>query len=190
MDLLACARERAVVLFTLRSDSRPLLSQMLAAAVVQDLQTVVAASQARPVRTLVLIDEFSAVAPEHVVRLFGRARSAGISLVLGTQELADLRRAGGDSLARAGDRKPRPADRPPAGGAGLGGADLRRRRIALGVAGEPSQRRATTRTRARQVLLQPNEVMRLGTGWAAVLPLAHTQGPPVRITRVLPPPGR
>ena len=190
VDLLACAREHAVVLFTLRSDSRPLLSQMLAAAVVQDLQTVVAASQARPVRTLVLIDEFSAVAPEHVVRLFGRARSAGISLVLGTQELADLRRAGGDSLAEQvignlglliAHRQVVPAS-----------AEL-----ISGVAGSRWAWRvsrhsggATTRTRARQVLLQPNEVMRLGTGWAAVLPLAHTQGPAVRITRVLPPPGR
>ncbi|HTY95416.1 MAG TPA: type IV secretion system DNA-binding domain-containing protein [Solirubrobacteraceae bacterium] len=190
VDLLGCARERAVVLFTLRSDSRPLLSQMLAAAVVQDLQTVVAASQSDPVRTLVLIDEFSAVAPEHVVRLFGRARSAGISLVLGTQELADLRRAGGDSLAEQvignlglliAHRQVVPAS-----------AEL-----ICGVAGSRSAWRvsrhsggASTRTRTRQPLLQPSEVMRLGTGWAAVLPLAHTQAPPVRITRILPVPDR
>src|SRR5580692_11036197 len=35
-----------------------------------------------------------AVAAGHVSRLFGRARSAGISLVLGTQELADLKATG------------------------------------------------------------------------------------------------
>ncbi len=49
--------------------------------------------------TLVVIDEFSAVAAEQVVRLFGRARSAGISLVLGTQELSDLRRQGGSGCS-------------------------------------------------------------------------------------------
>ena len=45
-----------------------------------------------------MIDEFSALAAEQVVRLFGRARSAGFSLVLGTQELADLRLPGRDAL--------------------------------------------------------------------------------------------
>ena len=189
IDLLSCARERAVVLFTLRSDSRPLLSQMLAAAIVQDLQTVVAASQARPVRMLALIDEFSAVAPEHVVRLFGRARSAGISLVLGTQELADLRRSGRDSLAEqvVGNLSLLIAHRQvvPASAeliAGLAGS-------APGWRVSRHSGGATTRTRTRQALLGPTELMRLGTGWAAVLALSGTEGPPVRITRILPPGG-
>ncbi len=187
IDLLRNARERAVVLFTLHSDSRPLLSQMLAAAIVQDLQTVVAASQDRPVRMLALIDEFSAVAPEHVVRLFGRARSAGISLVLGTQELADLRRSANDPLAEQvignlslliAHRQVVPAS-----------AEL----IAAFAGSRPGWRvsrqsgGATTRTRTRHAQLQAADVMRLGTGWAAVLPLADTAGPSVRITRVLPP---
>ena len=46
-----------------------------------------------------LVDEFSAVAPGVVVRLFGRGRSAGLSLVLGTQELADLRPPDNPTLA-------------------------------------------------------------------------------------------
>ena len=41
---------------------RPLLTQMLGAAIVQDLQTTVAALQGRPTPTLVVIDEFSAIA--------------------------------------------------------------------------------------------------------------------------------
>ncbi len=69
-------------------------AQMLGAAIVQDLQTTVAALQGQPVPTLVAIDEFSAIAAEQVVRLFGRARSAGFSLLLGTQELSDLRLPG------------------------------------------------------------------------------------------------
>jgi len=97
-DLLHAAQAQDVVYFNLDSDSRPLLTQMLGAAIVQDLQTTVAALQGRPVRTLVVIDEFSAVAAEQVVRLFGRARSAGFSLVLSTQELADLRPPGRERL--------------------------------------------------------------------------------------------
>ena len=64
---------------------------MLAAAIVQDLLTVAAPAR-RPGAELVAIDEFSAIAAERVARLFGRARAAGFSLLLGTQELADLRR--------------------------------------------------------------------------------------------------
>jgi conjugal transfer pilus assembly protein TraD len=83
-------RERSVVYFRLDSDRRPLLSSMLAAAIVSDLVSLVARLQGAPVATVVLIDEFSAVAAKHTARLFGRARSAGISLILATQELADL----------------------------------------------------------------------------------------------------
>src|SRR3954469_6822314 len=58
---------------------------------VRYLLTIAAELQHQPVPTLVLVDEFSAVAPHGVMRLFGRGRSAGLSLLLGTQELADLR---------------------------------------------------------------------------------------------------
>jgi type IV secretory pathway TraG/TraD family ATPase VirD4 len=90
-DLLGAVRERAVVRFSLESDSWPMLAQMLGAGIVGDLQTVISTLQAEPHPTVVAIDEFSAIAAEHVVRLFGRARSAGVSLLLGTQELSDLR---------------------------------------------------------------------------------------------------
>jgi type IV secretory pathway TraG/TraD family ATPase VirD4 len=98
LDLLEAIERRAVVYFGLDADRRPLLTQMLGAAIVQDLQTTVAALQSRPVPTVVVIDEFSALAAEHVVRLFGRARSAGLCLILGTQELADLRALGRGAL--------------------------------------------------------------------------------------------
>ena len=81
------------MLFRLDADRRPLLASMLAAAIVQDLLTIAAELQRDPVPTLVVVDEFSAVAPGGVVRLFGRRRSAGLSLLLGTQKLADLTEA-------------------------------------------------------------------------------------------------
>jgi conjugal transfer pilus assembly protein TraD len=98
LDLLEAVRARSVSYFCLEADRLPLLSRMLAAAIVGDLLTVAAACQTTPVPTLVAIDEFSAIAPDGVARLFGRARAAGFSLVVATQELADLRAAAPELL--------------------------------------------------------------------------------------------
>ena len=90
--------ERAVVYFRLDADRRPLLAQMLAARDRQRPRDARRRLQARPVPTVV-----------HDRRVLGgrrrarrasirRARSAGISLILGTQELADLKAAGDGAL--------------------------------------------------------------------------------------------
>jgi conjugal transfer pilus assembly protein TraD len=97
-DLLSAVRERAVVYFDLETDAWPLLAHMLGVAIVQDLQTTVAALQGSPIPTVVVIDEFAAIAAEQVGHLFSRARSAGINLLLGTQELFDLRLEGRKQL--------------------------------------------------------------------------------------------
>ncbi len=97
-DLLAAVRERAVVYFDLQADSRPLLAQMLGVSILIDLQTTASALQRRPTPTLVIVDEFSALASEQVTRLFGRARSAGLSLLLCTQELSDMRLPGRETV--------------------------------------------------------------------------------------------
>ena len=184
-DLLSAVRERAVVYFSLESDSRPLLAQMLGAAIVQDLQTIVAASQARPVATLVVLDEFSALAAEQVVRLFGRARSAGFSLLLGTQELSDLRPPGRERLLEQvlGNLSVLIAHRQVVPSS----AELISR--VAGVRGTWSVSRhsdgRTTRTRSDEPLLDPVRVMSLQRGWAAVLGLEH--GGEVRVARMLSP---
>ena len=98
LDLLEAVRGGAVTYFGLEADRLPLLSRMLAAAIVGDLLAIAASCQERPVPTVVAIDEFSAIAPEGVARLFGRARAAGFSLLLATQELADLRAAAPELL--------------------------------------------------------------------------------------------
>ena len=181
--LLETVRDRAVVYFSLESDLRPLLIQMLGAAIVQDLQVTVAALQGRPVSTLVVIDEFSAVAAEQVVRLFGRSRSAGLSLLLGTQELSDLRLPGRERLLEQvmgnlsvliAHRQVVPASAELiASLAGTRGAWRTSKRGDGGI----------TRTRTRESVLGSDEVMRLGQGWAAVMVL--TDGGGVRIARVL-----
>jgi hypothetical protein len=78
------------VYFRLDSDRRLLLTTMIAAAIVIDLIKLVGRLQANPSPTGVLRGGFAAIAAEPVARLFGRSRSAGFSLILGTQELADL----------------------------------------------------------------------------------------------------
>ncbi len=91
VDLPAAVKRRAVLYIRLESDRRPLLASMLAAAIITDLNTVAADLRDRPIPTLVMIDEFSSIAAGFVARLFGRARDAGVSLILATQELADLK---------------------------------------------------------------------------------------------------
>lgn len=171
-ELLEVVRTGAVACFALDADARPLLAQMLGRAIVQDLRSVVAALQARPARCLVAIDEFSAVAAEQVAALFARARSAGISLLLGTQELSDLRLPGRESLLEQvlgnlttliAHRQTVPAS-----------AELIER-----LAGSRGAWRAsvgsdgrTTRTRVGAPLIDREEVMGLPRGCAAVLRLS------------------
>ncbi len=186
LDLLEAVRSRAVVYFDLQADSRPLLAQMLGAAIVQDLQTIVATLQGRPEASLVVIDEFSAVAAEQVVRLFGRARSAGFSLLLGTQEISDLRPPGRERLLEqvignlsvlVAHRQVVPAS-----------AEL-----IAGIAGRRSTWRvsrhsngSSTRTASREAVLDADEILRLGQGWAAVIVPGRGE---VRLTRVCSPRG-
>jgi hypothetical protein len=172
-ELLQAVQERAVVYFNLEADRRPLLTQMLGAAIVQDLQTTVAALQGRPVPSLVVIDEFSAIAPEHVSRLFARARSAGMSLLLGTQELSDLRLPGreqqlldqvmGNLSTLISHRQVVPDS-----------AEL-----IAGLAGTRGVWRSShssdgrsTRTRTREGVLEANDITSLARGWAAVIVLS------------------
>ncbi len=183
-DLLGAARERAVVYFDLRADSRPLLAQMLGGAIVQDLRTTIAVLQSEPVATIAMIDEFSALAAEQVVSLFARARSAGVSLVLGTQELSDLRVAGREGLLERvmgnlsvliAHRQVVPDSAKLIGGlAGTRGTWRTSRQPAGGV----------TRTRVRENVLACEEVTTLRTGWAAVIALS--EGATAQITHIQP----
>jgi hypothetical protein len=171
-DLLDALRTGTVVYFSLQADSRPLLAHMLGSAIVQDLQTVVSALQERPARCVVVIDEFSAIAAEHVARLFGRARSAGMCLLLGTQELSDLRLPGREMLLEQvlGNLTSLIAHRQVVPES----AELIAR-----LSGSRGTWRTTvgsdgrhTRTRTSRQLICPEEVMSLPRGCAAVLRLS------------------
>jgi hypothetical protein len=170
-DLLGAVKERAVVYFNLKADALPLLARMLGVAIVQDLQTTMAALQASPIPTVVVIDEFASIAAEQVVHLFGRARSAGLNLLLGTQELSDLRLEGrkqlleqvlGNLSAIVAHRQVVPES-----------AELIGR-----LGGSRGVWRAThtsdgrwTRTRSTKPLLASEDMRGLSPGWAAVIEL-------------------
>jgi type IV secretory pathway TraG/TraD family ATPase VirD4 len=184
LDLLAAIRRRSVVYFTLATDSRPLLTQMLGAAIVQDLTTAVAALQTCPSPTVVVIDEFSSLAAEHVVRLFARARSAGVSLILATQELADLRVAGREQLLEQviGNLRVLIAHRQVVPSSA---------ELIASLAGETGTWKTSqsggriTRARCMERVLDPGQVMNLPTGTAATIVLG--EGPGARITDVFSP---
>jgi type IV secretory pathway TraG/TraD family ATPase VirD4 len=172
VELLDAVRSGAVVYFSLRADSRPLLAQMLAAAIVQDLQTVVSALQERPARCVVAIDEFSAIAAEHVAGLFARARSAGISLLLGTQELSDLRLPGREMLQEQvlGNLTSLIAHRQAVPASAELVARLAGSRGAWRTSVSSDGR--STRTRVSEPLISPEEAMSLPTAHAAVIRLS------------------
>jgi type IV secretory pathway TraG/TraD family ATPase VirD4 len=174
-------RRGDVVYMHIDADRYPAASKLLGAALVIDLVTLTADLHGAETRGLVVIDEFAALAAEQVHRLFGRARSAGISVLLGTQSLADLRGARPDDasdtlteqvltnvefavvhrepdpdsaerLARmAGTRQSWSTTRRVSGLAGMGG---------LGEG---------TRTPEREFWVAPDELKRLGPGEAAVI---------------------
>jgi hypothetical protein len=185
LDLLEAAKAGAVVYFNLEADRRPLLAQMLGAAIVQDLQAMVAALQGRPVGTLVMIDEFSAIVPERIVGLFGRASGAGVSLVLGTQELADLRLPGREMLLEQvmGNLSVLIAHRQVV----LASAEM--------IAGMTETRGVwrtshhsdggKTRTRGLENVLRAEQIMSLPQGWAAVIGLSD--GGRVSLARIFSP---
>lgn len=186
-----------VVYIHVDADRYPAASKLLGAAVVIDLVTLTADLQDGALRGLVVIDEFAAIAAEQVFRLFGRARSAGLSVLLGTQSLADLRSARPDDpsdtlteqvltniefalVHRESD--PDSAERL-AQMAGTRPAWSTTRRV-TGIPGF-TQLEEGTRTREREFLVNPDDFKRLQTGEAVVI--NPTAKPPAEIIRVWPP---
>ena len=95
LDLLRALRQGACVVFSLNSSRYGATAKLIGNMAVQDLKTVCGLREERPELArpaLVAVDEFSGLAGDQIAGLFQRARSAALSLLLATQELADLRR--------------------------------------------------------------------------------------------------
>jgi len=95
IDLRRSLAEGEVVLFSLNSATYGQLAAQVGTLVVQDLVTVTGARlrHGDTERAFVAIDEFSALGSDNVMALVARAREAGISVFVATQELVDLDRA-------------------------------------------------------------------------------------------------
>lgn len=197
IDLAEVVRRREVVYFHLDADRYPGAAKLLGAALLVDLIGLTAELQGGERGGLLVIDEFAAIAAAQVSRLFARARSAGLSLLLGTQSLADLRGARPDDpsdtlteqvlsniefavVHRVGD--PDSAERF-ARMAGTTPAWSTTQRVSGNATmfGQPEG----TRTREREFLIGPDQFKRLRTGEAVVIdPKAKR---PAQIVKVWPP---
>jgi hypothetical protein len=107
VDLRAALEGGDVVLLSLNSSVYGKLAAQLGALAIQDL-TSAAGYRLRagagtlpthpdgqgPIPATVAIDEFSALGADNVLALLARGREAGVPLLLATQELSDLERAG------------------------------------------------------------------------------------------------
>jgi conjugal transfer pilus assembly protein TraD len=188
LDLYRAVRERAVVYLRLDADRRPLLAAMLASAIVIDLVTLVGRLQQQPTPTVVAIDEFSAVAAGQVARLFGRARSAGISLILATQELADLQSVGEEALREKvlanvevilahRQNVPQSAELI-AAIAGTKPVWITTQQTEDGLLGGSESGRGSRR-RGHEFRIHPDRIKSLPTGWAVVVTPGAGQAPGV-----------
>jgi type IV secretory pathway TraG/TraD family ATPase VirD4 len=96
IDLARTLAEGRVTLFSLDAQAYGETAAQLAALVALDLKTLIStrlACRGGPPRlAFAALDEFSAIRSDQLVHLFARGRSAGLGIVLATQELADLTR--------------------------------------------------------------------------------------------------
>jgi conjugal transfer pilus assembly protein TraD len=99
IDLREALRGPQVVLFSLNSARYGRLAAQLGTLVVQDLVSASGdrLSGVRPgvpaAAGTIAIDEFSALGADHVIALLARGRESGMSVLVATQEMADLDRA-------------------------------------------------------------------------------------------------
>jgi hypothetical protein len=102
LDMRAALRGSGVVLFSLNSSTYGSLASLLGTLAVQDLVAATGSKLAEGLidpaaghtRATVAIDEFSALGSDNLLALLARGREAGVGVLMATQELADLDRAG------------------------------------------------------------------------------------------------
>ncbi|HET8977543.1 MAG TPA: helicase HerA-like domain-containing protein, partial [Solirubrobacteraceae bacterium] len=101
IDLRAGLEGGDVILFSLNSSLYGKLAAQLGTLAIQDLVSATgrrlgteAASPAGAQPAMVAIDEFSALDNDNVLALLARGRESGVNVLVATQEMADLERAG------------------------------------------------------------------------------------------------
>lgn len=194
-----------VVLFSLNSSTYGKLASQVGTLVIQDLVGALGRQLAQgrapgQAAAVIAIDEFSGLGGDHVASLFARVREAGGGVVLATQELADLDRAAsglrdqvvGNTALKIVHRQDVPASaRLVAQMAGTERVWEETRQVGAGWFGGPL--RGATSRQVERFVLDPNLIMTLRTGEAAVISKLRGGRPGVvRVTgpRAGQPPGR
>ncbi len=196
IDLRDALRGPDVVVFSLNSSKYGKLAAQIGTLVVQDL---VAASGDRLIershgrsldQAMIAIDEFSALGADHVIALLARGRESGMTVLVATQELADLERAAaglrdqvlGVTAVKIAHRQEVPGSAHTI--AQIAGTekvwDMTRQiggRLLGGARG--------TRREVEQFIVHPNEIKGLRTGEAVVI--SKIRGGRPRTVRVDPP---
>jgi TraM recognition site of TraD and TraG/FtsK/SpoIIIE family len=149
-------------------------------------------SDRRIEQATIAIDEFSGIGGEHVVALFARGREAGVGVLLATQEMADLDRAGhgvrdqvlGSTAFKLILRQDVPASaRLAAQIAGTEKAWEETRQIGGTLFSAPSGR--GTRRQVDRFVIDPNEIQSLPTGEAILI--SKLRGGRAERIRITPP---
>jgi conjugal transfer pilus assembly protein TraD len=199
IDLREALRGPAVVLFSLNSSRYGGLAAQLGTLVVQDLVAAsgdrlsAASADRAPALATIGIDEFSALGADHVIALLARGRESGMSVLVGTQELADLDRAApglrdqvvGVTALKIFHRQEVPRSARMI--AEMVGTELvwdETRQMAEGLLGGYETGRGSRR-QVERFIVHPNEIQSLKTGEAIVIP--RLRGGPALRVRVEPP---
>ncbi len=183
IDLGAALAGEQVVLFSLNSSTYGKLAAQLGTLAVQDLVAAVGrrltllGGAAEPGPAIVGIDEFSALGADNVISLLARGREAGASVLLATQELADLDRAAaglrdqvlGNTAVKIAHRQDVPASAHTI--AQMAGTVMRweeTRQTGGHLFGSYYTGRGTRR-QVERFAVHPNEIKALGTGEAVLI---------------------
>jgi conjugal transfer pilus assembly protein TraD len=193
IDLRDALAGSPVVLFSLNSSRYGKLSAQLGTLAIQDLVAAVGHRLDLPPqeRATIGIDEFSALGADHVVSLLARAREAGVTVLLATQELADLDRAApglrdqvlGNTAVKLVHRQDVPASAQTI--AQMAGTEKtwEETRQVSGRIGRYETGRGTRRL-AEQFVVHPNEIKSLPTGHAVLITkLPSAQARTVRVNQ-------
>ncbi|MGO9821874.1 MAG: type IV secretory system conjugative DNA transfer family protein [Solirubrobacteraceae bacterium] len=191
IDLRGALDGDEIVLFSLNSSVYGKLAAQIGTLVVQDLVSATGhrleLARAAPPLATVAVDEFSALGTDHLLALLARGREPGVSVLLATQELADLERAGrgfrdqviGLTAVKIAHRQDVPASAQLI--SQMAGTE-RVWDVTRQLRG-PFAGARTSRGSAREVeryIVHPNEIKTLATGQAVLL----TKTPRARVARV------
>ncbi len=195
IDLGAGLEGGDVILLSLNSSVYGKLAAQLGALAIQDLVSATGRrldSGAVPRRATVAIDEFSALGADNVLALLARGREFGVSVLLATQEMADLERAApgfrDQVLGIIGVKIAHRQDVPVSAEliARMAGTERvweETRQVRGMFAGAGGSR--GTRRLVDQYIVHPNEIKTLATGEAVILTKLPTAD--VQRVRVTPP---